>query len=372
MTRKRPVFNSPPAAPQSGSWYRIGNAANLAANEPLPIDLMDEIGGWGIMASDFIRELRAADDGQRPVHVHIASLGGDVWQGIAISNALRNLGERCTVRIESIAASIASVIAVGAHRVEMPENAMMMIHNPWTWAAGDAAELRDAADLLDKVKGTLIACYQAKAPGLSDGELTELLDKETWLTAAEAKAMGLVDEVLPLRPIQANAAMSERMRRFRNAPASLLAELDPPAPPPPAPPPVGEPPQPDPAAALALAQLAASLCAEHQLPLQAMATVLASSSLRDDASVRAAVNNAIQIRDLCVVAKLPELTGSLLASGLDVESARARLFDKMVAAAGDDLDNTPPATDPPPAARKPLSHAAIYAARNKRSRGTTK
>ena len=346
MTRQRlAIFNSAPPAQvlgAGGSWYRVSNAANLAAGEPLQVDLMDEIGGWGVQASDFLRDLRAADDGQRPVVVNIASIGGDVWQGIAISNALRRMGDRVTACITSVAASIASVVAVGAHRVVMPENAMMMIHNPWAVVAGEADELREAADLLDKVKAALVATYRAKAPALSEDELAKMLSAETWLTAAEAHAMGLVDEVQPLLPIKASARLYAQCGRFKAAPAALLAALQPAADPAPAS--VVDPVEdPAPAAAdpIALARLAASLCADKQLPVQAVSTVLAAG-VASEADIRAGVERAVTIRDLCVTAKLPELALSLLASGLDVEAARARLFDKIVTNAGADLDNTPP------------------------------
>lgn len=361
MTRQRvAIFNSAPPAQvlgAGGSWYRVSNAANLAAGEPLQVDLMDEIGGWGVQASDFLRDLRAADDGQRPVVVNIASIGGDVWQGIAISNALRRMGDRVTACITSVAASIASVVAVGAHRVVMPENAMMMIHNPWAVVAGEADELREAADLLDKVKAALVATYRAKAPALSEDELAKMLSAETWLTAAEAHAMGLVDEVQPLLPIKASARLYAQCGRFKAAPAALLAALQPAADPAPAVDPVADP---APAAAdpIALARLAASLCADKQLPVQAVSTVLATG-VKSEADIRAGVERAVTIRDLCVTAKLPELALSLLASGLDVEAARARLFDKIVTNAGADLDNTPPAASTS-APRAGLNVAAVY------------
>lgn len=362
MTRQRvAIFNSAPPAQvlgAGGSWYRVSNAANLAAGEPLQVDLMDEIGGWGVQASDFLRDLRAADDGQRPVVVNIASIGGDVWQGIAISNALRRMGDRVTACITSVAASIASVVAVGAHRVVMPENAMMMIHNPWAVVAGEADELREAADLLDKVKAALVATYRAKAPALSEDELAKMLSAETWLTAAEAHAMGLVDEVQPLLPIKASARLYAQCGRFKAAPAALLAALQPAADPAPAPAvdPVEDPaPAADP---IALARLAASLCADKQLPVQAVSTVLATG-VKSEADIRAGVERAVTIRDLCVTAKLPELALSLLASGLDVEAARARLFDKIVTNAGVDLDNTPPAASTS-APRAGLNVAAVY------------
>lgn len=362
MTRQRlAVFNSAPRTPEpstSGSWYRVSNAASLAANAPLQVDLMDEIGGWGVQASDFLRDLRAADDGQRPVVVNIASTGGDVWQGIAISNALRRMGNRVTACITSVAASIASVVAVGAHRVVMPENAMMMIHNPWAYVAGEADELREAADLLDKVKTTLIATYRAKAPALTEENLARMLSAETWLTAAEAHALGLVDEVQPLLPIKASARLYAQCGRFKAAPVALLAALQPAADPAPAAGPVADP---APAAAdpMVLARLAASLCADKQLPVQAVSTVLAAGAA-SEADIRAGVERAVTIRDLCITAKLPELALSLLASGLDVDAARARLFDKIVAHAGADLDNTPPVDAVPSAPRAGLRAADVY------------
>ncbi len=366
------IFNGPAPAPAaSGSWYRISNAANLAADQALEVELYDDIGVWGIRAADFIRDLKAADDGQRPIVIAISSLGGDVFDGLAIHNTLRRLGNRVTARIDSVAASIASIIAVGAHRVVMPANSMMMIHNPWTFAMGEAEDLRATADMMDKVRGNLVGCYRAKAPALSADELVKMLDDTTWLTAQEALALGLVDEVTDLVPLKASANLRAGLGRLKNAPPALLQALDEPATPPadpaPAPAPAPDPAPPAAADPVAMAKLAARLCNEASLPAVAVDSVITVSALASDSAIRSAVAQATEIRDLCKTAKLPDLANSLIASGLDVESARARLFDKMVAGAGEELDNLPPADDPSTPKNKGPSARDIYASRRARA-----
>ncbi|WP_199104163.1 head maturation protease, ClpP-related [Aquitalea sp. ASV11] len=352
---------SPPAA--DGSWYRLHNQAG----QPLEITLYDGIGNWGIRASDFLQELKAADDGQRAIIVAINSLGGDVFDGIAIHNALRRLGNRVTVRIDSVAASIASVIAAGGARVVMPANAMLMLHNPWTVAGGEAEELRQVADMMDKSKASLIACYQAKAPTLDSATLSQMMDDTTWLSAQEALALGLVDEVREQVTLQASASLLAGLARLKNAPAHWLAALHTP--------PIDAPPvrQPDPPPAAdprVLARLAARLCAEAGLSASAVDHVLRHSALQDEAAIQGRVQQLLEIRDLCQLAKLPELQDSLMASGLDTQAVRSRLFDRLVQQAGQELDNVPPEPSATPQATGP-SARNIYARRQQRPAGQT-
>lgn len=366
MKRPHTLWNmaaTPEAAAADGQWYRLRNQSG----QPLEIELYDGIGNWGIRAADFIRELKAADDGQRDIIVAINSLGGDVFDGIAIHNTLRRLGNRVTVRIDSVAASIASVIAAGGAKVVMPANAMLMLHNPWTIAGGEAEELRQVADMMDKSKSSLIACYQAKAATLDSATLSRMMDDTTWLNAQEALALGLVDEVREAVPLQASASLLAGLARLKNAPAHWLAAMHTPltAPPPPAPP------EPPPVAdAAELARLASRLCAEAGLPASALDNVVQLSGLRDAAAVQGRVQQLIDIRDLCQLARLPELFDSLTASGLDTEAARARLFDRLVQQAGQELDNVPPETTNPPANHGP-SARSIYARRQQRPAGQT-
>lgn len=105
-----------------------------------------------------------------------------------------------------------------------------------------------------------------------------------------------------------------------------------------------------------LARLASRLCAEAGLPASALDNVVQHSGLRDTAAVQGRVQQLIDIRDLCQLARLPELFDSLTASGLDTEAARARLFDRLVQQAGQELDNVPPETTTPPANHGPSAH----------------
>lgn len=345
------------------SWYSIRNAAEGKPDAPIEVFLYDQIGDWGIRAADFIRDLNAVDDGKRPVVVAINSIGGDVWDGIAINNVLCRMGERVTARIDGLAASIASVIAMGAHKVVMPDNAMLMIHNPATVAVGESGDLRDVADFMDKAKGCLIACYRVKASGVDVETLSKMMDETTWLTAQEALALGFADEIAPTVKMQASAAMTAAVGRIGNAPAALMAALNGPA--------EVVPPDPPPEAVViepvvstvAMAALAAELCNSAELPSVAVMRVVAVSALASEQAVRDSVNEAITIRDMTLTAKLPDMAASLIAAGISVDAARERLFNKLVTAAGAELDATPPDETPAkPVNSGPNAHS-IYAQR---------
>ena len=111
------------------SWYTL-QASGEAEQRNIEIFVYGEIGAWGVTANQFVQDLRAMDDGVSPVIVAFNSIGGDLFDGLAIHNALSRLGERCTGRIDALAASAASVAVCGAHRVVIAANAMLMIHNP--------------------------------------------------------------------------------------------------------------------------------------------------------------------------------------------------------------------------------------------------
>ena len=100
-----------------------------------------------------------------------------------------------TVQIDGVAASAASVIAMAGTTVRMSPTALMMVHNPWTTAMGDAEEMQKAIDLLSEVKESIINAYQIKT-GLSREKLSNIMDAETWLNAHKAKELGFCDEVL--------------------------------------------------------------------------------------------------------------------------------------------------------------------------------
>ncbi|MFC4158279.1 head maturation protease, ClpP-related [Chitinimonas lacunae] len=349
-------------------WYNMA-AQNDAS---VRVDIYDEIGGWGIRAADFSRDLKALDDGKKKVNVHINSPGGDVFDGIAINNLLAQMGDRCTVYVDGWAASSASIIAVGAHKVVMADNALMMIHNPWTFAMGDAAELRATADALDVCRTALVASYRRKATAVADAELIRLLDAETWLTPTEAVALGLADEVSGASTAKA-CVVPRLMASYRNAPkwASETPEPAPaPAPDPtpvPAPEPTLTPPPTETPAALA-ARITAACRRAGVADLTEI--VLARTGLRP-ADVAAEERRISSIHDLCVAARYPGDTLAHVREGKTLEEVQAQLLDKYVAAAGPEIDNTPPADPPAPApsALSKLNPLATFEKRKQQTKG---
>ncbi|MMZ49683.1 ATP-dependent Clp protease proteolytic subunit [compost metagenome] len=172
-------------------------------------------------AQSFKDELKALGD-IKTLNVYINSPGGSVFQGQAIHTILKRHQAKITVYIDGVAASIASVIAMAGDTVCMPRNAMMMIHNPWTIAMGNAQELRKQADDLDKIKESLLEAYLNKTGEKLDREsLIRMLDEETWLTAQECYDYGLCDELEEEKDIAASMNV-ELFARFKNAPADLL------------------------------------------------------------------------------------------------------------------------------------------------------
>ncbi len=126
------------------------------------------------------------------INVRINSEGGDMFAGIAIRNMLEAHPGDVTCIVEGLAASSASIVAMAGKTVMRP-GAMMMIHNPWAIVAGDADDMRTAAEMLDKSQSSLVSIYQEKT-GKSKAELKAMLSAETWMTASEAVKAGFADE----------------------------------------------------------------------------------------------------------------------------------------------------------------------------------
>ncbi|MCG0065028.1 Clp protease ClpP [Streptomyces tricolor] len=177
---------------EARSWYRISNAASADEAEVM---LYDEVGGWlGATADEFINDLRGITAPN--ILLRVNSPGGQVYEGIAIANALRSHPAQVTVQVDGIAASIASVIAMAGDRVRMMPNAMLMLHDASGLTFGNAADHRETAELLDKISGNIADAYAARAGGTRD-EWRQVMVQETWYTAEEAVAAGLADEVVP-------------------------------------------------------------------------------------------------------------------------------------------------------------------------------
>jgi ATP-dependent Clp protease, protease subunit len=157
--------------------------------------------------------------------VYINSDGGDVFAGQAIHSMLKRHQAKVTCYIDGLAASIASIIAMAGDVVHMPTNAMIMIHNPWTYAAGNAEEFRKMAETLDKIRESSVAVYQEKT-GLSEKKIIEMMDAETWMSAKDAKKLGFADEIDEEKLIAASIdgkfiminGQKMDLSRYRNSP----------------------------------------------------------------------------------------------------------------------------------------------------------
>lgn len=169
-------------------WYNIQNKAGETAD----IYIFDEIGTYGVTAQDFISEIKGLKD--MPINLRINSLGGDVFDGMAMYNVIKRREAKTTVYIEGIAASIATIIALGADEVIMAENSLFMIHNAWGGTSGEAKDMRKTAETLDKITSELTDIY-VKKTGLSYDALAEMMDEESWLNAQEAFDLGFIDTI---------------------------------------------------------------------------------------------------------------------------------------------------------------------------------
>lgn len=152
------------------------------------------------------------------LNVYINSPGGDVFAGQTIHSILKRNKAHINIHIDGLAASIASIVAMAGDTIYMPKNAMMMIHNPWTMAAGNAEDFRKMADDLDKIRESLIEAYLSKAKDMERDKLIELLDAETWLTAEECKEYGFCDEMEEEKQIAASIRDTSILCKYKNTP----------------------------------------------------------------------------------------------------------------------------------------------------------
>lgn len=242
MRRNALIYNGP-----NGPKSRLAFRVLAQADDVAEILIYDEIGenwwGEGVTAKNFATELagiRAAK-----IDVRINSVGGSVFEGNAMYNALVRHPARVDTYVDGIAASIASIIALAGEKVHIAENAFIMIHNPHGVAWGEAKDMRKVADTMDTVKGSLVGTY-AKRTGKDVGTIEAWMDETTWFSAEEAKEHGFVDEITEGREIDARIAASANMASFANVPPALAAQIqaamqdktdpatsDPAAPPPP-------------------------------------------------------------------------------------------------------------------------------------------
>jgi len=128
------------------------------------------------------------------LNIYVNSGGGDVFAGQAIRSMLKRHSSYKTCYVDGLAASIASVILTACDKVVMYSNAMQMVHKCWSWAVGNADDMRKMAEDMDKIDQSIVAAYEEKT-GLDKDEILELMKDETWMTAEEAVEKGFADEI---------------------------------------------------------------------------------------------------------------------------------------------------------------------------------
>jgi len=184
-----------PQARSGATWYRV-----TARQGEAEVYLYDEIGAFGITAQAFVQELAQLDADS--IRLHLNSPGGDVFDGIAIYNALKAHRAQVNVQVDSLAASIASVVAMAGDRVEIAGNAQVMIHDARGLAIGTADDMRELAELLDASSDIIAAIYQARAGGQTRS-WRKAMKAITWYRGKEAVDAGLADAVFTPAPQRA-------------------------------------------------------------------------------------------------------------------------------------------------------------------------
>ena len=177
----------------ASKWYDISCKAD---GDTTTINIFDQIGedwyGEGVTAKGFIAKLSDIKTGK--IELFINSSGGSVFDGNAIYNAIVAHKATIHVTILGVAASIASVIAMAGDTISMPSNTYLMIHNPTSGFYGCADGMRAHADLLDSIKDGAVNTY-AKQSGQPTLDIAEMMDNETWMTAADALEKGFIDDI---------------------------------------------------------------------------------------------------------------------------------------------------------------------------------
>jgi ATP-dependent Clp protease protease subunit len=199
---------------------RAKQPVNLVRNESeATIYIYDVIDAyWGISAKGVVDALTQAA-GATTLHIRINSPGGDVMESRAIIEAIKRFSGKTIAHIDGLAASAATSVALAAEEVDISDGGFFMIHNASGMVWGDKTDMRETADLLEKVEGVIVAEYAAET-GQEPAKIIEWMDAETWFTAQEAIDAGFVDR---LAPTAAKAKNTWNLSAFAKAPAALAA-----------------------------------------------------------------------------------------------------------------------------------------------------
>lgn len=333
------------------TWYNL----KADAGKTPVLSIFDDIGAYGVSAKSFLNDLRTVTTDE--VDVEINSPGGDVFAGLAIYNGLRASGKKINVKVLGLAASAASLVAMAGDTIEMPENAFMMIHNPWGFAMGGADEMRNTADVLDKIGTGLVSTY-AKRTGKTDQEIAALLDAETWMTAQEAVDAGFATSVTAALAVKASYSEDRLPENVRLAFKAQAPTTD------------------DSAPAEAPVPVFGETLAAHVQTIanaaglgQYAALWGADPALRNTEQVTARAELAREVQALCVLAKRPEMADKFIKAATPLQDVRAEIFAALDADY-EHVDTAPPAKQTQNSGAQPsaVKGADIWAARRQKNR----
>ncbi|MEA3389382.1 MAG: Clp protease ClpP [Pseudomonadota bacterium] len=174
---------------------------------------------WGVSAADMAKTLAGITAPN--IVLRINSPGGDVFEARAMMAQLVGHSATVTAKIDGLAASAASFLALAASTVEIAEGGFFMIHKGWTWMMGNADDFRDASNLLDKVDGSIVETYASKS-GKSADEILAWMKDETWFTGQEAVDAGFCDQIMPTTPTSGANARAFNLAVYDKAPKALI------------------------------------------------------------------------------------------------------------------------------------------------------
>lgn len=184
------------------------------ADDAATISIYEQIGedwwtGEGWTAKRVAGALRAI--GSKPVTVNLNSPGGDLFEGLAIYNLLRDHPAEVTVKVVGVAASAASVIAMAGDTIHVGRAAMLMIHNAWGVVVGNRHDMRELADVFDEFDGLMVGLYDSRC-GAGRDQVAAWMDAETWFAGERAVEVGLADALLPADAVEEGAPASAAAR----------------------------------------------------------------------------------------------------------------------------------------------------------------
>lgn len=369
------------------NWYRMEVSEDVVAD----IYIFDFIGDWidemlneifgeriSVTAKAFVQELQQLPESVKTLRVHVNSPGGDVFGAVAIANALRDQraarGRAVETSVEGLAASAASIIIQAGDPVRVGDNALIMIHNPWTLVAGEANELRKYAQELDTIRDAIISTYQWHSK-LESEEIANMMDETTWMDADDAVAKGFATEKVD--GLKAAATIDPRgltklsiPEQYRERVEALLKPKvkspEPPAPSSELPP--GTIAQEEPACVtevLRLCREANCLDMAEELIEQGLSMERVQDRVKAEAGRRTAAEaRAKEIRARCETAKLPELAEGYIKGSMSLDDIGRHLAAITAKLDAIEIDNSlEPDQGARPKAR--INVSEIYRERNR-------